>query len=310
MQFLKGVHEDTKQLYSEYSHNAAPEIAQSLRVREQNAAIKILSAVDHLVDQSVNQATLPLLHAQLIASEKQPSSPANPTQVDFVPTQAPLTPSQPVTRQVPGALDSSSTQLTSSTSSRHASQRPNSHLTCPAGTSGQPKSLPASQGVRPTAASMPVSMPPVSLLLTRLTVLDVGQQMKLPDAELDRDTLAYVGNWARDMWIEQGKAELLQDEKNGTWGRLTFTDSGRMRPCENSMFKLWNRAFTVIAPEWSEEVMNSHHIRYSAAFGGASEIGLSKQDNTWTYPATARKLLENAFEQAKFNPRPKGGFHR
>ena len=76
MQFLKGVHEDAKQLYSEYSHKAAPETAQSLRVREQNAAIKILSAVDHLVDPSVSQATLPLLHAQLIASEKQPSSPA------------------------------------------------------------------------------------------------------------------------------------------------------------------------------------------------------------------------------------------
>ncbi len=54
-------------------------------------------------------------------------------------------------------------------------------------------------------------MPPVSLLLTRLAVLDVGQQMKLSDAELDQDTLAYVGNWARDMWIEQGKAELVQD---------------------------------------------------------------------------------------------------
>ncbi|DBB16412.1 TPA: hypothetical protein ACH3X3_014698 [Trebouxia sp. C0006] len=152
-------------------------------------------------------------------------------------------------------------------------------------------------------------MPPVSLLLTRLTVLDVGQQMKLPHAELDRDTLAYVGNWARDMWIEQGKAELVQDEKKGTWGRVTFTDSGRMRPYENSVFKLWNRAYTVIAHGWSEEVMSSHRIRYSAAFGGASEIGLSKQDNTWTYPAAARKLLENAFQQAKLIPRPKAGFH-
>ena len=237
MQFLKGVHEDAKQLYSEYSQSAAPEIAQSLKVREQNAAINILSAVDHLVDQSVRQATLPLLDAEPIASEKQPSSPAKTTQVDSIPTQAPLTPSQPVTRQVPGALYCSSTQLTSSTSSQHASQRPDSHLACPAGTSGQPKSLHASKGVRSTAASMPVSMPPVSLLLTRLTVLDVGQQMKLPDTELDRDTLAYVGNWARDMWIEQGKAELVQDEKKGTWGRLTFTDSGRMRPCENTMFK-------------------------------------------------------------------------
>jgi len=243
--------------------------------------------------------------AKLIAGEKQPSSPASTTQIDSITTQAPLTPSQPVTRQVPGALDCSSTQLTSSTSSQHASQGPDSRHACPAGTPGQPKSLHASQGVRPTVASMPVSMPPVSLLLTRLTVLDVGQQMKLPDAELDRDTLAYVGNWARDMWIEQGKAELVQHEKKGTWGRLTFTDSGRMRPCENSMFKLWNRA-----PDWSEEVMSSHRIRYSAAFGGASEIGLSKQDNTWTYPATARKLLENAFQQAKLTPRPKAGFHR
>ncbi len=59
MQFLKGVHEDAKQLYSEYSQSAAPEIAQSLKVREQNAAVKIMSAVDHLVDQSVRQATLP-----------------------------------------------------------------------------------------------------------------------------------------------------------------------------------------------------------------------------------------------------------
>ena len=150
-------------------------------------------------------------------------------------------------------------------------------------------------------------MPPVSLLLTRLTVLDVGQQMKLPDAELDRDTLAYVGNWARNMWIEQGK--LVQDEKKGTWGCVTFTDSGRMRPYENSVFKLRNRAYTVIAPEWSEEVMSSHRIRYTAAFGGASEIGLSKQDDTWTYPAAARKLLENTFQQAKLTPHPKAGYH-
>ncbi len=71
------------------------------------------------------------------------------------------------------------------------------------------------------------------------------------------------------------------------------------------MFNLWNRAYTVIGPEWSEEVLSSHRIRYSAAFGGASEIGLSKQDNTWTYPATARKLLENAFQQAKLTPRPR-----
>lgn len=190
MQFFKGVHEDAKQLYSEYSQTAAPEMAQSLKVREQNAAIKMLSAVDHLVDQSVRQATLPQLDAEPIAGGKQPSSPANATHVDSIPTQAPLTPSQPGIRQLPGELDCSSTQLTSSTSSQHASQGSDSRHTCPAGTSSQPKSLPASQGVRPTAASMP----PVSLLLTRLTMLDVGQQMKLPDAELDRDTLAYVGN--------------------------------------------------------------------------------------------------------------------
>ncbi len=114
MQFLKGVHEDAKQLYSEYSQNAAPEIAQSSKVREQNAAIKTLSAVDHLVDQSVRQATLPQLDAEPVTSEKQPSSPASTTQVDSIPTQAPLTPSQPGTRQVPGALDCSSTQLTGS----------------------------------------------------------------------------------------------------------------------------------------------------------------------------------------------------
>ncbi len=71
-------------------------MAQSLKVREQNAAIKILSAVDHLVDQSVSQATLPQLDAEPINSEKQPSSPAKATQVDSIPTQAPLTPSQPV----------------------------------------------------------------------------------------------------------------------------------------------------------------------------------------------------------------------
>lgn len=219
MQFLKGVHEDAKQLYSEYSQNAPSEIAQSLRVREQNAAIKILPAVDQLVDQSVSQATLLLLNSEPIASEKQPTSPAQTTQADSSPTQAPLTPSQPVTKQVPGALYCSSSQLTSPTGSQYASQRPGirySHLTSPAGRSGQPNSLSASQGVRPTGASRPVSMPPVSLLLTRLTVLDVGQQMKLPDTELDRDTLAYVGNRARDMWIEQGKAELVQDEKKGT----------------------------------------------------------------------------------------------
>ncbi|DBA76719.1 TPA: hypothetical protein ACH3X2_008752 [Trebouxia sp. C0005] len=115
---------------------------------------------------------------------------------------------------------------------------------------------------------MPVSMPPMSLLLTRLTMLDVGQQIELPDTELDRDTLAYVGSWAHDMWIKQGKAELVQDEQKGTWGRLTFTDSRRTRPCENSIFRLWNKAFTVIGPEWCEKVMNSHRIRYSATFDG------------------------------------------
>ncbi|DBA81889.1 hypothetical protein WJX77_001193 [Trebouxia sp. C0004] len=188
MQFLKAVHEDAKQLYSEYSQSAAPETAQSFKLREQNAAIKILSAVDHLLNQSVRQATSPLLDAEPIACEKQPTSPAKTTQVYSIPTQALLTPSQPVTRQVPGVLYCSSSQLTSSTGSQHASQRP--------GTSGQSKSLPTRQGVRPSGASMPVSVPPVSLLLTRLTALDVGQQMKLPDTELECDMLAYVGNWA------------------------------------------------------------------------------------------------------------------
>lgn len=147
-------------------------------------------------------------------------------------------------------------------------------------------------------------MPPVSLLLTRLTVLDVGQELGLSDAELDRDALAYVGNWARDAWIGQGKGELVQDSHDGSWGRLTFTDSGRMRPYENTRFKWWTKCFTKVEPEWSEVIMNSHRLRYSAAFSGASEIGLTKQDDNWTYPATARELLKNAFQQAKLNPCP------
>lgn len=285
LQFLQGVHDQTRQIYTDLSQAAAPEAAQGIALFEANNRTKILSAIDHIVDQSVSQATQLLPDA---VREEAPSSPKlNSSQQPAVnPTQAPSTPSQPSTQQFPGSFHRQPSRSVGikRTHSQVSSQLNASHKN--------------GQHVQQAA-----SMPPVSLLLTRLTKLDVAQQMQLPDAELDRDALAYVGNWARELWIASGKAQLLQDGRDGSWQRVTFKDSGRMRPYENACFRQYWEQRVKQEPDWAEKVMNSHRIRYSAAFRGASEVGVSHQDDTWTYPAMARKLIEKAFEQAKLNPR-------
>jgi len=76
-----------------------PAVAQSVKLLEANSAVKILSAIDQLVD----QATQPQLDDQLVAPvEKQPASPTvkSTQQIEASPTQVPATPSQPKIAQL------------------------------------------------------------------------------------------------------------------------------------------------------------------------------------------------------------------
>ena len=249
---------------------------------EANNTVKILSAMDQIVDQSVKQATQPLLeHTKqkgLCSPEKRtsdadqglPHSHKGTSDLELHssqdtaegPTQAPCTPSQPgIMPSTPyqhSSTPAGTSQQLSTPEAAHQSpitppkaSQPNMiPLTPAAPTAGKPSGKAEGQSVAPsnrqslTAAQTPArviplrqsggqsdkapsefqpthpdhtntriraqtrqkaSMPPVSLLLTRLTVLDVAQQLRFPDAELDRDFLAYVGNWARELWIESGK---------------------------------------------------------------------------------------------------------
>ena len=164
LQFLQGVHDQTRQIYTDLSQAAAPEAAQGIALFEANNRTKILSAIDHIVDQSVSQATQ-LLPAAV--REEAPSSPKlNSSQQPAVnSTQAPSTPSQPSTQQFPRSFQRQPTRSVGikRTHPQVSSQLNASHKKC-------------------QRAQQAASMPPVSLLLTRLTVLDVAQHMKLPDA--------------------------------------------------------------------------------------------------------------------------------
>lgn len=288
-----GMQQNFSQIYTDLSNKATPATAKSIKLLEANSNVKILSALKMLVDQSVSHVVL-----------SKPDLDISQSSQSYLSTPAPQTPCQPVYR---GTVQQSANRLTGSLGSQDTSQ--DSEHKC---SQLQQKLDVGSQSSSPvpcyplaSPVGLPgVSMPAPSMLMTRLTVLSVGQKLGLSDAELDRDALAYVGNWARDMWLGLGKAELVQNESDGTWGRVTFTDSGRMRLSENACFKQWNRRFSEVVPEWSEKTLNNHRIRYSSAFNGNCEIGMSHLDDSWTYPATAFELLKNAFQQAKLKPRP------
>ena len=260
------VQKNAKQLYTQLSQTANPAIQRSVKLLEANSSLRLMAAVEQIVQQSIDQATQ---SSQSLASKQVPddslsgSKESDESQVGKSP-QTPQTPTQSAVRCLPASVANSASQ----TGSQQTSQR----YTVPYSQSNY--SIPGRRAASPSGlTSATASMPSQRLLLTRLTVLDVAQQLGLPDAELDRDAIAYIGNWARELSIATGKGELVQDAKDGSWGRVTFTDSGRNRPFENSCFKLWNRSFQKVQPEWTEETMNEHRLRYSSAFKGVIELG-------------------------------------
>ena len=191
-------------MYADLSQTATPQVAQSITLLEANNTVKILSAIDHIVDQSISQATQPLAPT---SREGPSSSVSNSSQpVTAKPTPAPLTPSQPGVRQLASNFIRPGSRIYRGAAAQDASQ-----CIC--------------QGIRQTSRPA-ASMPPVSLLLTRLTVLDVAQQKNLPDTELDRDLLAYVGNWARSCGSDRGRVSCFKMGAMALGDKSSFQTAG------------------------------------------------------------------------------------
>jgi hypothetical protein len=129
--------------------------------------------------------------------------------------------------------------------------------------------------------------------MSRVTVFDVGQELRLPAAKMASAVLAQVGREAAELWKEQGMRDLDMN-RDGEWVRTSYRDTGAEYPVSGR--KKWDKTVKVVQPEWDMQTLNTHRIRYAAAFAGSHELGLEKAFNNWTYPAqTGKSLILQAF---------------
>jgi len=144
------------------------------------------------------------------------------------------------------------------------------------------------------AASRP-AVPPAQSLVSRMTVLDMGRELRLPASKLTGTVLGRVGMFARDGWLRKGLGDLVQGVQ-GVWHRETYQETGLL---DGRGLMRWEKQSERVEPEWSAELLEEHRIKYSSAFAGASELGLEKAHNCWTYPAvTGKEVLREAFVAA------------
>ena len=144
----------------------------------------------------------------------------------------------------------------------------------------------------PLAITAAPAQPAAGSMLSRVTVLDVGRELRLSAAQLKDTALCKVGLKARDLWFAQGGAD-LEMKAAGGWMRTEYSNGTKMP----SSFVKWTSKSESIEPEWTSELLNTHRIKYSCAFAGAHELGLSKAHNTWTYPvSTGKQMLLQAFK--------------
>ncbi len=144
------------------------------------------------------------------------------------------------------------------------------------------------------AASRP-AVPPAQYLVSRMTVLDMGRELRLPASKLTGTVLGRVGMFARDGWLRKGLGDLVQDVQ-GVWHREMYQETGLL---DGRGLVRWEKQSERVEPEWSAELLEEHRIKYSSAFAGASELGLEKAHNCWTYPAvTGKEVLREAFVAA------------
>ena len=139
--------------------------------------------------------------------------------------------------------------------------------------------------------------PPAQDMVSRLTVLDMARELRMPPSQMTSKVLADVGLFARDGWFRKGFGDLAQkDDDAKAWVRSTYKDTGAVN---KRGFVVWEKETTDIEPDWSMDTLTRHRIRYSSAFAGQSELGLAKAHNVWTYPATTGKqVLREAFVAA------------
>ena len=139
--------------------------------------------------------------------------------------------------------------------------------------------------------------PPAQDMVSRLTVLDMAQELRVPTSQMTSKVLGKVGMFARDGWFRKGFGDLDQkDDDAKAWVRTTYKDTGAVN---KKGFVVWEKETADIEPDWSMDTLTRHRIRYSSAFTGQSELGLAKAHNVWTYPATTGKeVLREAFVAA------------
>ena len=144
----------------------------------------------------------------------------------------------------------------------------------------------------PLAITAAPAQPAAGSMLSRVTVLDVGRELRVSAAQLKDTALCKVGLKARDLWLAKGGAD-LEMKASGGWMRTEYSNGTKMP----SGFVKWASKSEPIKPEWTSELLNTHRIKYSCAFAGAHELGLSKAHNTWTYPvSTGKQMLLQAFK--------------
>ena len=149
--------------------------------------------------------------------------------------------------------------------------------------------LPAPEGhVTPEPLQRLLTTP----LRSRVTVREVAQEMGVPSVLMTEKELAKVGKSVGRAWLGSGRKSFY--EQGGQWYSQSLDD----------MTGHYVNDELAVQPDWAAgELLQACRLKYSAAFGGAVELGIRGAHDVWTYPAnTGRAGIAAALADAKMLP--------
>ena len=151
-----------------------------------------------------------------------------------------------------------------------------------------PPALPAPE----SQLTLQPSVTPTAPLRSRVTVREVAVELRVPSVLMTEKELGKVGKRVGRAWLGAGGKSFF--EEGGRWYSQSLDDETGRYLSEEMPGE----------PDWSiGDLLQSSRLKYSAAFGGAVELGVRGAHDVWTYPAEkGRAGIAEALREMKMLP--------